>query len=169
VIAWLKLFPGWAYWLLALAVVAGGQQIRVLSAQSVAAEAQVDLANYRTEVSERDRRAALFVIQENQRRQTAVEEIRRDAQDKIAAVAADAAAADDTASRLRARVAQLSRRPASCPGAASGGEAASETGMVLTDVFARLDQRAGELAAAYDRARIAGLACEAAYDAVRGN
>lgn len=43
-IAWLKLVPGWAYWVLVLAVVAGGQQIRVLSAQSVASKAQADLA-----------------------------------------------------------------------------------------------------------------------------
>src|SRR5690606_28615179 len=41
---------------------------------------------------------------EEQRRQNAIEGIRRDAQEKIAAVAADAAAADDAAGRLRARV-----------------------------------------------------------------
>ena len=38
--AWLKLVPAWAWWALALAVVAGGQQFRVLSAQAVAAGAQ---------------------------------------------------------------------------------------------------------------------------------
>ena len=38
--AWLKFVPSWAWWVLALAVVAGGQQIRVVSAQSDAAQAQ---------------------------------------------------------------------------------------------------------------------------------
>lgn len=32
------------------------------------------------------------------------------------------------------------------------------------DLLARADARAGELAAAYDQARIAGLACEASYN-----
>jgi hypothetical protein len=35
--------------------------------------------------------------------------------------------------------------------------------MVLSDLFQRADQRAGELAKAYDAARIAGLACQEAY------
>ena len=39
--------------------------------------------------------------------------------------------------------------------------------MVLSDLFQRADQRAGELAAAYDRARIAGLACERGYENLR--
>lgn len=157
--AWLKLVPSWAWWLLALVLVAGAQQYRVMDARG-------ELAEVRAEWSEAARQAEARARSEEQRRQTAIEGIRRDAQEKISAVAADAAAADDAASRLRARVAELSRRPASCPGAAGGGEAAGEAGLVLADVFARLDRRAGELAEAYDRARIAGLACEAAYDAL---
>ncbi|MDP1153903.1 DUF2514 family protein, partial [Klebsiella pneumoniae] len=31
----------------------------------------------------------------------------------------------------------------------------------------RADKKSGELAVAYDRARIAGLACERSYDAIR--
>jgi hypothetical protein len=38
--------------------------------------------------------------------------------------------------------------------------------MVLSDLLARADARAGELAKAYDGARIAGLACEGAYNAL---
>ncbi|WP_205298029.1 DUF2514 family protein [Pantoea sp. Cy-639] len=38
--------------------------------------------------------------------------------------------------------------------------------MVLSDLLSRADARAGELASAYDRARIAGLACEASYNAL---
>lgn len=50
--AWLKFVPGWAWWVLALAVVAGGQQIRVLSAQSDAAQAQAEHQNHLRQVAE---------------------------------------------------------------------------------------------------------------------
>lgn len=50
--AWLKLVPSWAYWVLALAVVAGGQQIRVLSAQSVASKAQAEHQTHLRQVAE---------------------------------------------------------------------------------------------------------------------
>ncbi|MCL8302817.1 DUF2514 family protein, partial [Pseudomonas mosselii] len=38
--------------------------------------------------------------------------------------------------------------------------------MMPSYVLARADARAGELAAAYYRARVAGLACEASYNAL---
>jgi pyridoxine 5'-phosphate synthase PdxJ len=95
-------------------------------------------------------------------------EVQRNAQEKLDSVAADVAAASSAAERLRERVSELSRRPAACPGAAGGGETAYPAGLVLSDVLSRIDQRASELAEAYDRARIAGLACEAAHDLLSG-
>ena len=106
---------------------------------------------------------------EEQRRQTAIEGIRRDAQEQIAAVAADAAAADDAASRLRARVAQLSRRPASCAGTADGGDTAEPARDLLAVMLSRIDEAAGGVAEFADRSRAAGLTCQVSYDAVRGN
>lgn len=50
--AWLKFVPGWAWWVLALAVVAGGQQIRVLSAQSDASKAQAEHQTHLRQVAE---------------------------------------------------------------------------------------------------------------------
>lgn len=41
--AWLKLVPLWVWSVLALVLVAGGQQVRVLSAQAVAEKAQAEL------------------------------------------------------------------------------------------------------------------------------
>ena len=93
-------------------------------------------------------------------------EVQRNAQEKLDAVAADVAAAGSAAERLRERVAELSRRPAACPGAADGGEAADAARLVLADVLGRIDAAAGELAAYADRARVAGMACEAAYDSL---
>lgn len=93
-------------------------------------------------------------------------EVQRNAQEKLDAAAADAAAANDAASRLRERVAELSRRPAACPAATGGGEAADAAGDLLADVSRRLDQAADELAEFAERAAVAGMACEAAYDLV---
>lgn len=100
---------------------------------------------------------------EEQRRLAAIEEVQRHAQEQLAAVAADAAAADRTAAGLREHVERLSRRPARCPSAAGGGEAADPARLVLAELLLEVERRGRELAAEADRRRVAGLACEAAY------
>lgn len=96
-----------------------------------------------------------------------MQEVQRNAQEKLDAVAADVTAAGSAADRLRARVAELSRRPAACPAAGEAGEAASPAGDLRADVSRRLDQAADQLAEFAERAAVAGLACEAAHDLVR--
>ncbi|OGQ56665.1 MAG: hypothetical protein A3J24_08190 [Deltaproteobacteria bacterium RIFCSPLOWO2_02_FULL_53_8] len=103
-----------------------------------------------------------------QRRQLAIEGIREDAKDKIDQAAADAAAADAHALGLQQQVDKLARRPASCPGAATGSAAADPAKLLLAELFRRADARAGELAAYADRARIAGRTCGWSFDAVKG-
>ena len=88
------------------------------------------------------------------------------AQEAIAQAQADAAAAGVESGRLREQARRLAARASQCasnPGAAQGGPAAGHPAMVLADLLSRADERAGELAAAYDRARASGLACERAY------
>ncbi|MDH2244914.1 DUF2514 domain-containing protein [Pseudomonas sp. GD03855] len=169
--AWLKLVPGWAYWVLALVLVAGGQQIRVLSAQSDASKAQADLADYRTEVSERDRRAALFVIQENQRRQAATEKADAEAQEQLAAARTDAERAGSALERLQQRLAAAEQRSRDAGNAITAqlSQAAEDAARVRADVFGRVGEAAQLYAGAADERGIAGSACEKAYDAVRGN
>lgn len=170
-IAWLKFVPTWSYWVLALVLVAGGQQIRVLSAQSVAAEAQADLANYRTEVSERDRRAALFVIQENQRRQAATEKADAEAQEQLASARTDAERAGSALERLQQRLAAAEQRSRNAGNAITAqlGQTAESAARVRADVFGRIGTAAQLYAAVADDRGIAGSACEKAYDAVKGN
>jgi len=127
------------------------------------------LSELREDYAEAARQAEARARSEEQRRQTAIEGIRRDAQDKIAAVAADAAAADDAASRLRARVAQLSRRPASCAGSAGGSDSADPARDLLAVMLSRLDEASGGIAEFADRSRAAGLTCQVSYEAVRGD
>lgn len=62
--AWLKFVPGWV-WLLALAVVAAGQQIRVLSAQSVASKAQAEHQTHLRQAAEAN--AAVILKQQADR------------------------------------------------------------------------------------------------------
>ena len=169
--AWLKFVPSWAWWALALAVVAGGQQIRVLSAQSVASKAQVDLANYRTEVSERDRRAALFVIQENQRRQAETEKADAEAQEQLASARTDAERAGSALERLQQRLATAEQRSRDAGNAITAqlSQAAEDAARVRADVFGRIGEAAQLYAAVADDRGIAGATCEKSYEAVRGN
>ena len=164
--AWLRLVPAWAWWLLAIVLVAGGQQVRVYSAQNLAAKAQTDLADYRAEVAERDRRAALAVLAENQRRQKAADESRRQALEQIEQAQSDAAAADATAGGLRAEADRLKRKLASCAGTAPGSTAGRDAGSVLADLLAEVEREGRAMAAEAQRRGIAGAACERQYDAL---
>nr|WP_286948244.1 DUF2514 family protein [Pseudomonas sp. UBA6718] len=155
---WLKLVPAWAWWLLALVLVAGGQQVRVYSAQT-------DLANYRAEVSERDRRAAMAVLAENQRRQKAADESRREALEQIEQAQADAAAAGATADGLRGEADRLKRKLASCAGTVAGSAPGRDAGSVLADLLAEVEREGRAMAAEAQRRGIAGAACERQYDA----
>ena len=101
---------------------------------------------------------------EEQRRQIALEGIRKDAHDQITIAAADADAARVAAVGLQQQVDRLAARR--CPAAADGSPAADPAGLLLADLLGRIDKRAGELSAYADRARIAGDACVKAYRSV---
>lgn len=107
--------------------------------------------------------------QEEQRRATAQEEVRAYAQEERTIADAGAAGADVAGQRLQHEGAKLAAT-VSCTGtdtaAVARGQAATRAAMVLSELRDRADARAGELAKAYDRARIAGLACEASYNAL---
>lgn len=104
--------------------------------------------------------------QANQRRN---QEIQDDATQQIDRARADADAGRADADRLRKQVALLSakRCPTGDTGASTSSQADARAGVLLNDVFGWSVDRAAELAEAYDRARIAGLACESAYDSLR--
>ncbi|WP_448177308.1 DUF2514 domain-containing protein [Pseudomonas putida] len=128
------------------------------------ASAQRDSGDRLAEViGERDAR------QEEQRRATAQEEARAHAQEERTIADAGAAGADAAGQRLRNDAARFAAT-VSCPGADTAaiarGKAATRAAMVLSDLLARADNRAGELAQAYDRARIAGINCEKTYEAL---
>lgn len=107
---------------------------------------------------------------EEKRRQVAIDLVTKNAQTEIDQARADADRARAAADSLRDQAKRLAARAGNAcsnPGAASAGHPATGTAMVLADLFGRADQAAGDLAAAYDRARVAGQACQEAYQALR--
>ncbi|MFA7893016.1 DUF2514 domain-containing protein [Pseudomonas putida] len=106
--------------------------------------------------------------QEHQRAQ-AQEEARAHGHEERSIANAGATDADASEQRLRNESAKLAAA-VSCPGtdtaAVARGQAATRAAMVLSDLLARADALAGELAKAYDQARIAGEQCQREYDAL---
>ena len=107
--------------------------------------------------------------QEEHRSADAQQEARLKAHEERTIADAGAADAHAAGQRLRSDASQLAAT-VSCPGtdtaSVARGEAATRAAMVLSDLLARADARAGELAKAYDQARIAGDLCEASYNAL---
>ncbi|MCE7762963.1 DUF2514 family protein [Pseudomonas putida] len=99
----------------------------------------------------------------------AQQDARVKAHDEKTIADAGAADADAAGQRLRSDATQFAAA-VSCPGtdtaAVARGQAATRAAMVLSDLLDRSVATNRELAQAYDRARIAGLACEASYNAL---
>lgn len=160
----LKALAGWKGYAAAAAV--GG----VLAA---GAAWTVQSWRYDAEIASMERDQALQVADAQalarateQRRWAAREGVINDAKTQAAAAAADADRARAAAERLREQVARLRAGPGD-PAAAGGGQAAADPIGVLAVVLGELDDRAGTLARYADDARIAGLACERAYESLR--
>lgn len=107
-----------------------------------------------------------------QTRQQSINKVTTDAQREIDRAAVDAAVARATAGSLRDTADQLAARLAASEAgrdtcAAGASKAAAASAQLLADVLKRADERAGVLAEAADQSRARGLACEAAYDALR--
>ncbi|WP_059395621.1 DUF2514 family protein [Pseudomonas putida] len=170
---WLGAVPAWCWWLITLVLVAGGQEIRVGAGKSEAAAARsetatvrTELADYRLEVSERDRRAAAQARAEEQRRQAVADEEGESARQKLELAQGRAAAAESAASGLRGEIARLrDGHRATCDTIATQQrQAGTSAVVVLGGLLEDADRMAGDLAAALERSRIAGLACESIYN-----
>lgn len=166
---WLGAVPAWCWWLIALVLVTGGQQYRVLVAQGDAATARVELDEYRLQVAERDRRAAAQSRAEEQRRQAVADEEGESARKKLELAKGRAAAAESAADGLRGEIARLrAGHRATCDTiAAQQRQAGTSAVVVLGGLLEESDRMAGSCAAALERSRIAGLACEAVVDRMK--
>lgn len=124
---------------------------------------QAQWAEQSTAAAESRAEAERTARAEEQRRQKAANEMGEHARQQLETAALDAADADRAGQRLHDQARQLAAMPNHCPGdtaATERSQATTRAALVLSDLLERADQRAGELAEAYDRARVAGAACE---------
>lgn len=102
--------------------------------------------------------------------QDKLKEVDQNAQATIVSLQASVISANASSDQLREQTKRLAKRASrTCTSATvnADSKAAESAAMVLADVLGRIDKRAGELAEAYDRARVAGLACEQSYEALK--
>lgn len=102
--------------------------------------------------------------------QSTADRVNKDAKQQIDKLESDLLAANASAGSLRDKVtayAAHSKKCTSDTGAATTSETADTPAVVLGRMFSWADYSAGELAEFADRSRIAGLACESAYDELR--
>lgn len=77
---------------------------------------------------------------------------------------------DGRARSLQQQITDLIAKRQTCTAeVASGSKARADLAVLLADLRRSADETAGSLAAALDRSRIAGFACEAAYSAAQKN
>lgn len=156
----------WLAAILALFLTYGGGRLqqRATDNRRYQAEQTAALAKAQaTRIAELD-----AVRQEEQRRTDEQRKIADDATKKADAARADAVAANDSAGRLRVRVAELLAASGSGkdPIPASPSTPANPAADLLGDLFLRSVETNRQLAEYADQARIAGLACVAAYDSL---
>nr|WP_256676273.1 DUF2514 family protein [Pseudomonas sp. CM27] len=135
-------------------------------ARGDAAKSYLALADYRLQVAERDRRAAAQARQEEKRRQSLADEEGESARQKLELAQGRAAAAESAAGGLRGEIGRLrAGRSATCDTiAAQQRKAGTSAVVVLGGLLEDADRMAGSCAAALERSRIAGLACESIYN-----
>ncbi|MFV3379600.1 DUF2514 family protein [Pseudomonas sp. NY15354] len=167
--SWLGAVPAWCWWLIALVLVAGGQQYRVVVAQGETGTARSELSDYRLQVAERDRRAAAQIRTEEQRQQKIKDQEDENARREKLALQDDVDRYRAAGVGLQQQVDRLQRgRGATCDlVSAQQREARPTTSMVCGQLLGELDQMAGSLGEALGRSRIAGLACEAVVDGMK--
>jgi len=126
-----------------------------------------EIAQIRAEHAEAYAQANAQARSEEARRAAAIEGVRRDAQERIVQLEADADTARAAAGSLRKQVDLFASRPAKCPAVADGG-AADPDKLLLAQLLSEADEAAGRMAAEADRAIVAGEVCVAAYESARG-
>ncbi|WP_083840300.1 DUF2514 family protein [Pseudomonas sp. S9] len=128
---------------------------------------QAKHSEYVGQVEKAARAAGDQARSEEQRRQAAIEGIRRDGQQKQAQLAADIDAITGINLRLREEIDRIKLAASKYSGTATGSKTAESAVVVLGELFKSASQRAGELAAAFGAARNAGLMCERSYDSLK--
>lgn len=105
--------------------------------------------------------------QEEQRRNAELQKIQADAQQRIDAARNDAVNAAAKSGRLQQQLAIIRKQLVGYSTSESIGNPAAETGVLLAQLLSESVERNRQLADYADRAREAGLTCEAQYNSLR--
>lgn len=104
---------------------------------------------------------------EEQRRNAELQKIQASAQQRIDAARNDAVNAAAKSGRLQQQLANIRKQLVGYSTTESIGNPAADTGVLLSDVLSKSVERNRQLADYADRAREAGLMCEAQYNSLR--
>lgn len=104
---------------------------------------------------------------EEQRRNAELQKIQADAQQRIDAARNDAVNAAAKSGRLQQQITSIRKQLVGYSTAESIGNPAADTGVLLAQLLSESVERNRQLADYADRAREAGLACEAQYKSLR--
>lgn len=104
--------------------------------------------------------------QEEQRRNAELQKIQADAQQRIDAARNDAVNAAAKSGRLQQQLANIRKQLVGYSTAESIGNPAADTGVLLAQLLSESVERNRQLADYADRAREAGLTCEAQYNSL---
>lgn len=105
--------------------------------------------------------------QEEQRRNAELQKIQAEAQQRIDAARNDAVNAAAKSGRLQQQLANIRKQLVGYSTTESIGNPAAETGVLLAQLLSESVERNRQLADYADRAREAGLICEAQYNSLR--
>lgn len=150
----------------------GLQTVRLDHERAAAAQLQAEYAEERekaADAAQQAEQAAREVEQDReQRKQEIIDEAEHETERAKASAAAAVASADGLRKQLAVFVANA-HQAASDPGAAKGsaGQSGSDPLDVLANLYAKSDDRAGQVSLYADALRIAGLACEAEADSLK--
>ena len=104
---------------------------------------------------------------EEQRRNAELQKIQADAQQRIDAARNDAVNAAAKSGRLQQQLTSIRKQLVGYSTSESIGNPAADTGVLLAQLLSESVERNRQLADHADRAREAGLACEAQYNSLR--
>lgn len=105
--------------------------------------------------------------QEEQRRNAELQKIQADAQQRIDAARNDAVNAAAKSGRLQQQLTNIRKQLVGYSTSESIGNPAADTGVLLAQLLSESVERNRQLADYADRAREAGLTCEAQYNSLR--
>jgi hypothetical protein len=174
----MSLIPGWLWLAGGAALLAGAalwhdsavDDARIRDEAVGAARVQAKWNAADAEAEKVAAKAAADNLNEERRRQAAMQKEIDDATASLDAARRDADAARRASAGLRRavddRVDAAARFCAAATNPAAAAAGAAANGRLLAEVFGELDDEAGALAQEADRRGIAGLACERAYDSL---